>query len=240
MTVQKEFIITLVLHHASLRQPSTVFEKSLHAALKAWYTRPGDRLEARVSDYVIDIVRDGVLIEIQTRNFAAIKPKLTRLIENHPVRLVYPVAQEKWIIRQTTSSVPISRRKSPKKGCPFDIFNEMTSLSGLVPHNNLTIEVLLTRQEEILRDDGRGSWRRHGWSIHDRRLLEVLSSITLQSADDFSGLLPAGLPQPFTNHELAAALHRRVTLARRMTYTLCKIGCIEMVGKAGNARLYKS
>lgn len=229
-----------MLHPARLRQPSTVFEKSLHAALKAWYTQPGDQLEARVSGYVIDIVRDDVLIEIQTRNFAAIKHKLTRLIENHPVWLVYPVAQEKWIIRQSSDGVPTSRRKSPKRGCAADIFYEMTRLSGLVPHTNLTIEVLLTRQEEILRDDGRGSWRRKGWSIHDRRLLEVLSSITLQSADDFYGLLPAGLPQPFTNRELAAALHRRVTLARRMTYTLSKLGCIEMVGKAGNASLYKS
>jgi hypothetical protein len=185
-----------MLQPAHPRQPSTVFEKSLHAALKAWYTRPGDQLETRVSGYVIDI------------------------------------------IRQSTSGVLYKRRKSPKQGCAFDIFNEMISLSGLVPHNNLSIEVLLTRQEEILRDDGRGSWRRQGWSIHDRRLLEVLGSITLQSAGDFFSLLPTGLPQPFTNRELAIALHRRVTLARKMTYTLCKVGCIEIVGKAGNARLY--
>lgn len=229
-----------MLQPAHPRQPTTGFEKSLHAALKAWYTQPGDQLETRVSGYVIDIVRGGVLIEIQTRNFAAIKHKLTRLLENHQVRLVYPVAKEKWIIRQSTNGVRSRRRKSPKQGCAFDAFNEIISLSGLVPHKNLSIEVLLTRQEEILRDDGRGSWRRQGWSIHDRRLLEVLGSITLQSADDFFSLLPTGLPQPFTNRELATALHRRVTLARKMTYTLCKVGCIEIVGKAGNARLYKS
>ena len=46
-------------------------EKPLHASLKQWYARPGDRFEVPVDGFVIDIVRDNLLIEIQTRNFAA-------------------------------------------------------------------------------------------------------------------------------------------------------------------------
>ena len=45
-------------------------EKPLHASLKQWYARPGDRFEVAVDGFVIDIVRDDLLIEIQTRNFA--------------------------------------------------------------------------------------------------------------------------------------------------------------------------
>jgi hypothetical protein len=44
---------------------------------------------------VIDIVRDDLLIEIQTRNFAAINAKLRKLTRSYEVRLVYPVVQEK-------------------------------------------------------------------------------------------------------------------------------------------------
>src|SRR5215207_8099873 len=92
-------------------------EKPLHASLKQWYARPGDRIEVLVDGFVIDIVRDDLLIEIQTRNFASIKSKLTNLVRFHQVRLVYPIIQEKWIVRSATRNGkgPI-RRKSPKKG----------------------------------------------------------------------------------------------------------------------------
>ena len=39
-------------------------EKELHASLKQWYARPGDRFEIPVDGFVIDIVRDDLLIEI--------------------------------------------------------------------------------------------------------------------------------------------------------------------------------
>jgi hypothetical protein len=65
----------------------TLRETSLHAALKAWYARSGDELEASVEGYQIDLRRGAQLIEIQTRNFAALKRKLTQLVERHPVRL---------------------------------------------------------------------------------------------------------------------------------------------------------
>src|ERR1044072_9107255 len=70
-------------------------EKPLHASLKQWYARPGDRFEVPVDGFIVDIVRDDLLIEIQTRNFSAISRKLSRLTRSYRVRLVYPVVQEK-------------------------------------------------------------------------------------------------------------------------------------------------
>ena len=40
----------------------TLNEKPLHAALKAWYAQPGDRLEVAVDGFVVDIVRGDLLI----------------------------------------------------------------------------------------------------------------------------------------------------------------------------------
>ena len=74
-------------------------EKPLHASLKAWYAQPGDRFEVPVGGFVIDIVRDDVLLEIQTGSFASIKSKLAKLLESHQIRLIYPIAEEKWIVR---------------------------------------------------------------------------------------------------------------------------------------------
>jgi hypothetical protein len=75
----------------------TLNEKPLHEALKRWYAQPGDIFEAPVDGFVVDIVRGDLLIEIQTRNFSAIKRKLEQLLISHSVRLVYPIPSEKWI-----------------------------------------------------------------------------------------------------------------------------------------------
>ena len=96
-------------------------EKSLHDAIKRWYACSDDKLETEIGEYIIDIVRGNMLIEIQTRNFSAIKTKLRNLVRHNPIRLVHPIAQKKWIIRVDIESKKVlSRRKSPKKGSCAD------------------------------------------------------------------------------------------------------------------------
>lgn len=229
----------------SIRTPNSpsiglLRETALHTALKAWYARPGDRLEAPVDGYVIDILRDGLLIEIQTRSFSSIRAKLARLTEAHAVRLVYPIAQEKWIVRVAADGErPLARRKSPRRGRPEHLFAELVRFPRLLSHPNLTLEVLLTRQEEVWRDDGRGSWRRKGWSIAERRLLEVVGSLPLAAPEDLRAWLPAGLPAPFTTADLAQALHLPTSLAGKMAYCLREMGVLEVVGKQGRKYLYE-
>ena len=63
-------------------------EKPLHASLKTWYAQPGDRFEVAVDGFVIDIVRDSLLLEIQTANFSAIKSKQTNLSHTLQRRLI--------------------------------------------------------------------------------------------------------------------------------------------------------
>ena len=75
------------MDHDATHTIGTLRETSLHTALKTWYAQPGDELEASVEGYQIDLRRGAQLIEIQTRNFAALKRKLTQLVERHPVRL---------------------------------------------------------------------------------------------------------------------------------------------------------
>ena len=135
-------------------------ETSLHADLKQWYALPGDLFEARVDRFVVDIIRGDLLIEIQTSNFSAIKHKLVHLLEHHPVRLVYPLPQEKWIIRQSAiDGSRLSRRRSPKRGRIEHLFDELVRLPELALSSNFSFEILFTREEEIRRNDGLGSWR---------------------------------------------------------------------------------
>jgi len=68
-------------------------ESSLHSAIKKWYLLEGDKPEAKVDDFIVDIVRGDLLVEIQTANSSAIKPKLSRLLNDHKVRIVYPISR---------------------------------------------------------------------------------------------------------------------------------------------------
>ncbi len=216
----------------------TLGESSLHAALKAWYAQPGDRLEVDVDGYVADIVRGDLLIEIQTGNFTKLKGKLTRLVDEHKVRLVYPVAAQKWIVRVDTDGQLISRRKSPRRGRVEDLFAELVRIPTLLAEPTFSVEVALVHAEQVLRDDGLGSWRRKGWSVADHHLIEVVGSQRFDSPEDLAALLPDALPNPFTNRELADALKIRINLAQKMTYCLRKMKVIAIVGKRGNALLY--
>jgi len=220
------------------RKIGTLSEKSLHASLKLWYSQDGDKIEKKVDGFVIDIVREVRLIEIQTANFFQIRRKLVYLLRDNPVHLVHPIPVEKWIVRQNEKGEVISRRKSPKKGKVVDVFEEMVSIPNVVMHPNLTFEVLLTKQEDIWRNDGKGSRRRKGWSLHDRKLLEVVDNYVLASHSDFQRLIPDSVPRPFTNRDLAKGIGRPIDIARAMTYTLRRTGAISEVGKRGNAILY--
>lgn len=214
-------------------------EKPLHASLKQWYARPGDRLEVPVGGFVIDIVRDDLLIEIQTGNFAAIKSKLTNLVHSHQVRLIYPIVQEKWIVRSATDdSGRVIRRKSPKRGRLEDLFWEMVSIPQLLANRNFSLEVLMIKEEEARRFEGKRHWRRRGWVIEARRLLEVLDQRLFKEPADWRGFLPEGL-ESFTARDLATATDTGRELAQKMAYCLQKGRVIELIGRRGRANLYR-
>ncbi len=223
---------------------STHNESTLHAALKDWASLPGDLLEAPLDGYTIDVLRQtpagvDICIEIQTGNFTHLKRKLTTLLENgRRVHLLHPIPAQKWIIRQTKDGDPLGRRQSPKRGQYADVFKELVRIPEILPHPNFTLEILLTQQEEIWQDDGQGSWRRKHWSKVDHRLLKVLSAHRFDSPADYLTLLPADLPRPFTNRQLAIAIKCPPGLAGKITYTLEKAGWLEPAGKTGNAKLF--
>ena len=217
----------------------TLNESPLHADLKAWYARAGDRLEVSVDGFIVDIVRGDLLVEIQTANFSSIKQKLTALTASHRVRLVYPVAREKWIVKLARDGRgQPKRRKSPKRGSVEEVFRELVRFPQLLTHANFSLDVLLIQEEEVRRYDGKRGWRRRGWVTQERRLLQVVESRTFETPADIAALIPTGLAQPFTTLELAAAVGRPRWLAQKMAYCLREMGTITPVGKRGNAILY--
>jgi hypothetical protein len=217
----------------------TLREKPLHASLKQWYARPGDQVESPIDGFVIDLVRDDLLIEIQTRSFSSMKRKVTSLLElGHRIRIVHPIAIDRWIVKIDESGTILGRRRSPKHGDPTDLFAELVSFPELLVHPHLEIELLLTKEDEIRRHNPDRAWRRKGWMVVERHLREVVDSLLLQSVTDIAALLPPGLPDPFTTAELAETLGRPRRTGQQMAYCLSKAGILSTAGKRGNSVLY--
>jgi len=214
-------------------------EKPLHAALKQWYRRDGDQVEAPVDGFVVDLLRDGLLIEIQTRGFSSMRRKFDRLLDSYSMLLVYPVAVEKWILKLDEAGDDISRRRSPKRGIAADVCEELVSFPSLLSHPNFTLEVALIEEEEVRRPDAKKGWRRGGYVIEERRLVDVLDTVQLGSAEELRSLLPDGLPDPFTTADLAKGLGRSRHVAQEVAYCLRVSDAITAVGRGKRGILYE-
>jgi len=218
---------------------NTYNESSLHYQIKQWYMRSGDEPEKEINGFIIDIVRNEQLIEIQTANFSAIKRKLLKLLPHYKVHLIYPIAGIKWICQNDENNNYVYKRKSPRKGKPLDIFSELVRIPELIVNPNFSLEILMVELEEIRCKDGKGSWRRKGNSISDRRLIKVMDSIRFEKAADILTFIPDDLKEPFTTRDLAKELKVSITPSRRIAYSLRKMGLFINVGKRGGAILYR-
>jgi hypothetical protein len=160
-------------------------------------------------------------------------------VRAHRIRLIYPIAQEKWIIKQARdNSGGVNRRKSPRRGRVEDLFWEMVSFPLMLVNPNFSLEVLLIREEEVRRYEGKRKWRKRGWVIAERRLLGVAERRLFEEAADLQALLPEKLGESFTTRDLAEAMGISRQLAQKMAYCLRKVRVFELIGKRGRANLY--
>ena len=210
----------------------------MHEALKVLYAQDGDQLEAPLGSYFLDVYRQNLVIEIQTGNFSALKPKLQELLDVIPVLVVYPLAHEKIIIRtQAEHNTIISTRRSPRKRTYIDLFDEIVRISNFISHPNFSLEVLLVSMEEIWINDGKGSWRRKHWSIADRRLRRIIDRRLFSSPRDYLDLIDMKL-ELFTVKDISRSLDISQRLASKIAYTMRKMGKFNVLSKQGNAFIY--
>ncbi len=214
-------------------------EGRLHAAVKALLAQPGDRMEVPVGRFVIDVVRsNGELVEIQTGGFGALGPKLDALLDEHRMRIVYPVAAERRIVRVDEHGQIGSIRRSPKRATAIEVFDRLVAFPALLTHPHLTVEVLLLREDHLrgARPDTSGRRRR---DPGERRLVDLLDRVELQGVDDILAALPPLPVDPFSTAELAALLGCSTVLAQRTVYCLRTLAILAPAGRRGRSPLHR-
>jgi hypothetical protein len=217
-------------------------ETSLHRDLKARYAGKDAQFEVTLGDYRIDVIADGLLVEVQHGSLAAIRDKIKVLLRKHRVLVVKPIVVRKLLIKRAAKDGEIvGRRLSPKRGAVLDLFDDLVHFTQVFPHERLTLDVPLVDIEEW-RYPGHGRrrrWRENDHEVEDQRLVTVHEVHHLRTAADLRSLIACSLPEPFHTGHLAESLGVRRWIAQRITYCLRKMGVVRQVGKQGNAYLYQ-
>lgn len=212
-------------------------ESTLHKQLKQIYAEEtGGETEVKIDRFYIDVLKDNNIIEIQTASFYQMRTKIKNLSGSYNIKIVYPVYKIKKLVYIDKSGEILSTRKSPKTATIFDLFDELVRFTDMI--DKVTIDVLFIDGEEYRRRDGKGSWRRKGTSILDKRLVKIIDRIIINNKYDLLKLISDKVKSPFTNKDLSKALEVPVYKARRVSYTLKKTGLIKSSGKRGREVLY--
>jgi len=216
-------------------------ETTLHRQLKSLYSGRHGELEVKVGAFRVDAVRDGWLIEVQHGPLAGIRQKVQRLLESHAVLVVKPVVIRRRIVRLTRcGSRELSRRWSPKRGEPLDLFDELVSFVQVFPHPRLVLDVPLV-DVELWRAGGTSKRRRRRQAdrVVDWRLIQVRHTLRLRRGTDLAQLIRVPLPEVFHSGDLAAALRVERWVAQRVAYCLRHAGAVEAVGRRKAGWMYR-
>ena len=215
-------------------------ERSLHRALKERYAVAGSEAEHVIDGFVADVVSGGRIVEIQTGSFGPLRNKLLRLLDAYPVTLVHPIARDRYIVKVTDDpALPATRRRSPRHGSVFDVFSALVSIPALLAHPNLTLEVVMTIEEDVRAPSERHSRWRRDWTRVDRRLVEVVTTHTIASMSDLFAMVDTDLPETFTTNDIAAAMQSSRSLAQQAAFCFREGGVSEICGKNGNTLVYR-
>ena len=241
---------------------NTYNESPLHETLKKLYALEYDgEQEQAVGTWICDIVtKDGGVIEIQTTGVSKLARKTEALLaEGRRVTIVHPIVAEKTIETYDADGSLISRRKSPKRATIYSLFRELTGIYPLLLRDGFKLEVLLValterrqKMETPVQLANKSRRFLKDWVPLGKRLDEIREKRRFAAASDYTALLPAELPMPFSAPQLAKALealpalqtlsasNRRLAAgqARLMIWLYTRMGLIESAGKQGRSNVY--
>lgn len=217
----------------------TLSEKTLHAVVKNYMEPNEDYHEVPLEGYVADIFRDGEVMEIQTAHFNVLRRKLDKFLPLYNVTIVYPIPATKWVIWvDPETGLAVSKRKSPKKGSPYQAFRELYRIKTYLGHPNLKIVFLFIDVEETKILDGWSVDKKRGATKYDRVPVALVDEMMFERAEDYRMMIPPELSE-FTSKEYAKSAKIPVAHAQKALNIFHYLNLVERIGKKGNAYVYE-
>ena len=221
-------------------QIGTLSEKTVHAVVKNYYEPDEDKQEIPINGMYADIFTGKEIIEIQTRSFDQVRKKLDRFLPDYPVTVVLPIPSTKWLIWINEETGELSApRKSPKRGNEYAAFKELYKIKPYLKKEGLTIVLLFLDMEEYRLLNGWSHDKKKGSSRYDGIPVEIKKEVRFAKAQDYSILIPDSLTGEFTCAEFAKTVKINNRQANLVLNILFYMDVVALVGKKGNAFVYK-
>ena len=195
---------------------SVLNESSLHNTLKTYYAIQTNGItEHKLHNHIYDIfTKDNTAIEIQTQNLVKLLPKILDTLEKGiKTKVVFPLVINKRIITKTSDGKIKSKRTSPKKGCIYDIFIELTGFYPTLLNPDFTLEVLLvkiseerTKTDELVQSKNNKRRYKKDWNKTNKHLESIENTMIFKTKEDYLKLLPKELEQEFCAKDINKAL----------------------------------
>ncbi len=218
----------------------TLGEKTLHAVLKNYFEPDSSRHEIKVGNYIADIAREHEIVEIQTRGFHTLSPKLSTFLVENFVTIVYPIIKEKQIFWLDPITMAVeSTRKSNKNGTIFDLLPELYRIRSFLSNPNLRICVTEVNVIEYRLLDGYGKDRKNHATKLDLVPSALLDEIYFETPNDYLRFLSDTLPENFSSADYRAMMKISSHTATAALGVLHTLGLIEQNGKKGRAFIYQ-
>ena len=228
---------------------NTYNESSLHNTLKVFYAEKyGGETEVEAEGHIYDILcDDGHVIEIQTKNLSKLAGKIKDALDKgHKVTLVYPLVYRTRIITTDEEGKLVSNRLSPKKGCIYDIFREVTGLTDILLNKKFTLEVITinmiehrVRTGELVQSTNNSRRFKRNWLKVNKRLDEILETKQFKTKKDYIALLPPELPPEFCAKDITKANPSLSRYSHLILWVLVRIPIIEQTTVQNRTRYYK-
>ena len=218
----------------------TLAEKLVHKVLKYWIEPREEYHERRLCGSVADIFDGERVVEIQTRAFIKLLPKLRKFLVSYPVTVVYPLIRERRIRYFDKESGEISStRKSPRRARLSDSLVEISAVREFISNPNFSVKIVLLNADEYRKKGGIARGRRARENKLQIIPTEIIDTIELKTLSDYATLLPEGLASPFVAEEFYRAAALRGRGAYFALDFLREVGIIKQIGKRGRAYLYE-
>lgn len=214
-------------------------EKTLHKIIKYYLSNNPNNHEIKIGRMYADVYLDGVIYEIQTQHFNALRNKLDKFLENNKVIIVYPTFRNKIIHSITEQGEYIKTAKSPKKGTPFQLFVELYKISSYLNHPNLSFKILYLDMEEYRTVVPKKHYRSQGYVKYMQIPTYLVEEYNLINISDYINLFKEyDFLNPFTATDFSKKMKISYNKSTAAIRSLNSLGIIENTGKEGRKNVW--
>ena len=86
-----EDILNLINSSKTAQSIGTKQEKTLHKFIKYYLTNDITKHEITINKNIVDVLFNNHIYEIQTKSFDKLRNKLSKLLNDYPITIVYPI-----------------------------------------------------------------------------------------------------------------------------------------------------